>query len=362
MVALRNPSSSRLTFHGVPAALGAILVTAMGPTSGWAHPTVAECAQRIAANPKTVKAELKLVTLAPAGSQWARAFQIWSDQIQTESDCEILFRWYWNGGGGDEARMVADVRQGQRHGAAMTALGLGEIDKDIMIFQMPGLFDSWQSLDAVRAREEAFFEAEFAKRGFVIVGWGDVGAAKVMSIGFGVERPEDLKNQVAFYLPGDPIAPVFFQKLGVKTNPIGIGEVGSRLGKDIRVLSLSPYAAEQLQLASRITDMTMMTPLFLTGALVMKKEKLDTLAPKHRELILRTGHARSSELNDLIRRLDGEALQRMKGTKKIHSPPPAALQSWEQIFEATRNALRGAPFTPALYDRIVAAARSQRKS
>src|SRR5688572_8458960 len=91
-----------------------------------AKTSLQECVQKIKANPQIVKTELKMVTLAPAGSQWAKEFQMWTDDAMMESDCQINLRWYWNGGGGgDEMRMIADLRQGQKHGAAMTAVGLG---------------------------------------------------------------------------------------------------------------------------------------------------------------------------------------------------------------------------------------------
>src|SRR5688572_27885767 len=92
--------------------------------SAEAKTTLQECTAKIKANPSIVKTELKMVTLAPAGSQWAKEFQAWTDDALMESDCQINLKWYWNGGGGgDEMRMMADLRQGQKHGAAMTAAG-----------------------------------------------------------------------------------------------------------------------------------------------------------------------------------------------------------------------------------------------
>lgn len=340
---MRQPTAALLT-------LAALAL----PGTATAKTSVAECAKKIAADKKTVKAELKLVTLAPAGSQWAREFQAWTDDAMEESDCQINLKWYWNGGGGgDEVRMVADLRQGQKQGAAMTAVGLGEIYKDILLFELPGLFSNWPELDATREREKKFFEAEFAKKGFVIVGWGDVGASKIMSIGFPVKTPADLKNQTAYYLPGDVIAPMFYSKIGLKGSPIGIGEVGSHLGKDIQVINIAPYAAEQLQVSSRITHLTAMTNGFVIGALIVSKEKLDALSPQHREIILRTGKAHAEALTKTIRLQDGEAFKRMKASKTTYTPTPEEQKQWQDAFEATRKALRGAPFTPDVFDRIV---------
>jgi TRAP-type C4-dicarboxylate transport system substrate-binding protein len=301
-----------------------------------------------------VKVELKMVTLAPAGSQWATEFQSWSDDALMQSDCRIVLRWYWNGGGGgDELRMVADLRGGQKHGAAMTAIGLGEIYKEILLFQLPGLFDNWPALDAARNAERSFFEEEFAKRGFVIVGWGDVGAAKVLSVGFEVVTPADLKDKAAFYLPGDVISPMFYSKVGLKGKSISLGELGSHVGKDIQILNISPYAAEQLQLASKVTHLTAYTTAFVIGALVIKKEKIEAMPADLKEILFSTGKRNAETLTNTIRVQDGQAFMRMKKSKTTYTPTPEELEKWKQIFAETRKSLRGAPFTPEVFDRIV---------
>lgn len=332
--------------------LSAVLLAS--PFTALAKTSLEECTKKIKADPSTVKTELKLVTLAPAGSQWAKNFQTWTDDALMESDCQVSLKWYWNGGGGgDELRMVADLRQGQKHGAAMTAAGLGEIFKDVLIFQLPGLFENWPALDAARNAEKTFFEQEFEKRGFVIIGWGDVGAAKLMSVGVQVKTPADLKDQTAWYLPGDNISPIFFSKVGGKGNSVGLGELGSHLGKDIQIVNISPYAAEQLQLSSKVTHMTAMTTAFVIGAIVMKKEKMDAMPAEHREVVLRTGKIAADALTATIRKQDGEAFSRMKKSKTTYTPTADELKAWQDVLGSTRKALRGAPFSPELFDRVV---------
>lgn len=332
--------------------LTALLMCTAAPA--FAKTSLEECTKKIKADPSVVKTELKMVTLAPAGSQWAKEFQGWTDDALMESDCQVNLKWYWNGGGGgDELRMVADLRQGQKHGAAMTAVGLGEIYKDVLVFQLPGLFENWPALDAARNAEKTFFEEEFAKRGFVIIGWGDVGAAKIMSTGVQVKSPADLKDQTAWYLPGDTISPMFFSKVGLKGNSVGLGELGSHLGKDIQIVNIAPYAAEQLQLSSKVTNLTAYTTAFVIGAIVVKKEKMDAMSPEHRKVILETGKAHAESLTNTIRKQDGEAFNRMKKSKTTYTPTAEEAKQWQDVLAATRKALRGAPFSPEIFDRIV---------
>ncbi|MBI2377043.1 MAG: TRAP transporter substrate-binding protein DctP [Deltaproteobacteria bacterium] len=314
---------------------------------------VADCLKKIKADPKIVKVELKMVTLAPAGSQWAKEFQSWTDDALEQSDCAINLKWYWNGGGGgDELRMVADLRQGQKHGAAMTAVGLGEIYRDILIFQLPGLFDNWMALDEVRERERKFFEEEFAKKGFAIIGWGDVGAVKAMTTGKVIQKPEDLKGMTGWQLPGDVIAPALFNKLSVKPSAVGLGELGTHVGKDIDLLAISPYAAEQLQLATKVTNIMVQTIAFGIGAVLVKKEKLDAMPEELRDIVIKTGAEHANSLTKTIRNQDAQALTRLKTSKKAYTPTAEEIETWKKIFTDTRQSLRGAPFNPDVFDRI----------
>jgi TRAP-type C4-dicarboxylate transport system substrate-binding protein len=235
----------------------------------------------------------------------------------------------------------------------MTAIGLGEIYKDVLLFQLPGLFDNWPALDAARDAEREFFSKAFEERGFSIVGWGDVGAAKVMSVGVPVKTPGDLKGQTAYALPGDSISPMFYSKLGAKVRPMGLGELGSHLGKDIQIVNMAPYAAEQLQLASKVTHMTVFTTAFVIGALVIKKEKLDSIPPDLKEIILRTGKKYGEELTKTIRNQDAAALGRLKTSKIVYTPGEDEAKAWRESFAETRKSLRGSPFTPEVFDRIV---------
>src|SRR5260370_39696423 len=74
----------------------------------------------------------------------------------------------------------------------------------VVVFELPGLFTNWQKLDRVRAAVKGDLDAEFKAKGFTILGWGDFGAAKTMTVGFAVHRPADLRGQGVFLMPGDP--------------------------------------------------------------------------------------------------------------------------------------------------------------
>src|SRR5580693_6054564 len=124
---------------------------------------------------------IKIGTLAPQDSPWGKEFKKWANVVSTSTNGEVQLDFQWNGQAGDEVLMVQKMRSGQLDGAAITAVGLAQTGvTDVLLFQMPGLFANWGKLDAARNAMKADFDAQFASKGFTVLGWGDVGAAKTM--------------------------------------------------------------------------------------------------------------------------------------------------------------------------------------
>jgi len=151
---------------------------------------------------------LKIGTLAPQDSPWGREFKAWAAAVASDTGGDVTLDFAWNGQAGDEKLMVEKIRSGQLDGAAVTAIGLGQTGvMDVLAFQLPGMFTSWAKLDHARDAVRDELTREFEAKGFTLLGWGDVGAAKTMSIGFEVRTPHDLQGKGVFTIPGDPISP-----------------------------------------------------------------------------------------------------------------------------------------------------------
>jgi len=324
----------------------AVLGLAMGFTNvAEAKKTKEEC--------KGVKPEheLKMVTLAPAGSEWSKQFSKWSDDALEETDCRVQLKWYFNAS--NEPGILDDLRSGAKHGAAMTATGLASINKNILLLQLPGVFANWAELDAAREKAKPDLETAFKSSGFIIAGWGDTGAGKILSTDAPIRTPKDLAGKGVFHLPGDLIGPKFLSKLpGATPKPLALTELSTHLGKDVQVITTSPFAAEQLQWAPKINHITLLTPAFGVGALVFKKEKLEALGPELTAILLRTGKVYGDALTGKIRQFDADAFARMKQNKNKVELTPAEVAEWEVVFKATRQALKG-DFDANLYKKII---------
>jgi TRAP-type C4-dicarboxylate transport system substrate-binding protein len=299
---------------------------------------------------------LKLGTLAPQDSPWGKEFKHWAKDVSTDTNGALTLDFQWNGQAGDEVLMVQKMRTGQLDGAAVTAIGLAQTGvTDVLIFQLPGLFANWGKLDAARAAMKDEFDRQFEGHGFTVLGWGDVGAVKTMSVGFEVHRPSDLQGKGCYYFVGDPIAPKFLAAIGgITPRQVTVNEILPGLSNgSITALPAPPLAAEQLQWASRITHINTVTSAFGIGAIVVSSSRMQSLPQNFRDVLNARGHEATDRLTKSIRNLDAQAFARLKSTKIAYEPNDAERSEWRELFARVRQQLRGSVFTPAVFDRVV---------
>jgi TRAP-type C4-dicarboxylate transport system substrate-binding protein len=302
---------------------------------------------------------LKIGTLAPQDSPWGKEFKAWAAAVAADTGGEVTLDFAWNGQAGDEKLMVEKIRSGQLDGAAVTAIGLGQTGvMDVLAFQLPGLFTSWSKIDHARDVVRDELAREFEAKGFTLLGWGDVGAAKTMSIGFEVRTPHDLQGKGVFTIPGDPITPAVFAGIGGLTpRSLAVPEILSHLGTDVNVLTVPPLVAEQLQWASRITHVNTTTTAFGIGGLVMSASRLKGLTEAQRTPFLTRGQTVNDKLSRTIRNLDAQAFARMKASKSTYEPTDAEKEQWRPIFEGVVRQMCGPVIRADFCKEVIDAAR-----
>src|SRR5580700_2237365 len=298
---------------------------------------------------------LKVGTLAPAESPWGQVFKIWGKAVTERTNRTVSLQFFWNGQQGDEGAMVGKMRTGQLDGSAITGTGLSMIYKQVLVLQLPGLLPTWDKLDAVRNAMRPGFDAEFEKQGFKVLGWGDVGLSHVMSKGFEVRSPADLKHKNAYYLAGDPIEPMFYSVVGdVTPKQVSVPEILTGLTSNtINVVNAPALAAEQLQWASRLDHINTMVTGIGIGALVFTSAKIKSLPADAAAALLETGKVAGDALTGRIRREDAASFARLKGRMATYDPNPDESAQWNKVFADTRARLRGTTFDPAVFDQAV---------
>ena len=319
-----------------------------------------------AADPVT----LKVGTLAPAESPWGKVFKVWQKGINERTGGAVAIQFFWNGQQGDETAMVGKIRTGQLDGAAITAVGLGQIYKQVLVLQLPGLFSSWEKLDAARDKMKPVFDAEYEKAGFKALGSGDVGAAHMMCRGFQIHSPRDMKKRGTFYLKGDPIGPMLYSIIGdITPKEVTVPEITTGLTSGtLNVVNAPPLVAEQLQWAPQLDQIDTMVSGYGIGSLVFSSAKFKSLPADVQTAISETGALAAQALTKSIRNADLAAYNRLAvGNPGATPPVPARMTTyshteaekaeWTKLFAETRAKLKGSTFNAEVMQAVEDAAK-----
>jgi TRAP-type C4-dicarboxylate transport system substrate-binding protein len=308
------------------------------------------CAAPKAASADTVT--LRVATLAPQASPWGKVFTAWQKGIKAASNGALEIQFFYGNQQGDEVAMVGKMRTRQLDGAAITATGLAQIYKSVLVLQMPGLFPDWGSLDTTRNTMRPELDAAFDKEGFKIIGWGDVGIAHLMTKGFEVHTPTDLKHKNCFFLSGDPIESTFYQVVGdVNPKQLTVPEILPALtAGTINVVNAPALASEQLQWSSLLDHINTAPSGIGIGALVFTSSKINSLPADLQKLVIDTGNNTGNALTQSIRNQDNLSFARLKGRMAAYEPSAPEQDQWKALFKQTRDRLRGSTFDPKIFD------------
>jgi TRAP-type C4-dicarboxylate transport system substrate-binding protein len=281
------------------------------------------------------KSTIRIGTLAPKHSPWGKVFSAWAKAADDKTKGEIEVQWLWNGTAGPETSMVGKIKTGQLAGATITAVGLSAIHKPIVTLQMPGAFKSWAELDKARDALRPDFDKAITEAGFYVSGWGDVGTAHMMSHGFELKVPEDLRGKTPGLTAQDVIGPKVFEAIGgVTPKPADVTEFLPLLNSGaINVLSVPALAAEQLQWASRLDHLNTGISGFGVGAGVFSEKELAKLPKEQRDIFEQLGKNASAALAKMIRAEDDMAYERLKKKMTVHQQTDAERAEWEKIYK-----------------------------
>jgi TRAP-type transport system periplasmic protein len=295
---------------------------------------------------------LKIGTLAPAQSPWGQVFNVWMKAVKEKSGGKLQLQFFYNGQQGDEGAMVGKMKAGQLDGAAVTAVGLSKIYKPILALQMPGLFTSWAKIDAARENLKGEFEKGITDAGFRLLGSGDVGQVHLMSKGFAVKHPNDLKGKSPYMWRDDMVQPIFYQVIGgVTPVPLNVPEVLPQVRTGaVNVINAPSLAAEQLQWAPLLSHINSAVGGIAIGGLVFNGKRVDALPGDLRAIFEETGKIAASALTTRIRNEDAAAFARLKG--KMTVVDDADKGAWEGVFKQVRQRLGQGTFSPDLIARL----------
>lgn len=295
---------------------------------------------------------LKIATLAPSGSSWHKAFKSVARQIKDETDGAVTVKVYAGGVMGDEKAMVRKIRTGQLDGAAVTSVGLGEVNKQLLMLQLPLLFRNYNELDKVRTAMKPKFDALLEDGGVRMTGHGDVGFAYLFS-NSPIRKPSDAKSTKMWVWEDDPVSKETMKVAGINAVPLGVPDVLSSLQTGvIDAFPNSPYGAIALQWYTKAAYITNLKLSMSIGGSILSTKSWDKLGSNYQQIIHDITEGTHGKLLKRIRRDNKKAVATLKD-KGIEVVEPSDFSAWKSMADTVRKNLTGSLFDKALVDEMM---------
>jgi TRAP-type transport system periplasmic protein len=268
--------------------------------------------------------EIKIATLAPEGSAWAKIMVDGARRLAEKTQGRVTMKYFFSGSQGDERDAVRKMKLGQIDGAALTGTGLSLIASDVNMLELPFLFKSDKELDYVRSKMAPDFEKEFDKAGYVLLSWGDVGWVHLYS-NIPVTSVEDLGKLKMWAWTDDVILRTFFKRLGMNGVPLGVPDVLPALQTGtIDACYGPPLAAVSFQWYTKVKYATEIPTNYAIGALILRKDVFTKLTPDEQKILRDGGIEVGNELVKVVRRDNERAKKAMvkAGVQIVPTPQP----------------------------------------
>ncbi|MCA9583340.1 MAG: TRAP transporter substrate-binding protein DctP, partial [Myxococcales bacterium] len=207
-------------------------------------------------------------------------------------------------------------------------------------------------IDRVREALDPEFQAEFGKAGYTLMGWGDVGRARLFS-SKEIQKPADLKTVNPWAWRDDVIFGEVLKVIGANGRRLGVNEVLPALQTGrIDAFPSSALAAVSLQWYNHAKFVTKQSDSIVIGATILRKDKVDAL-PADLQKILTDSAARAHKLlAGGIRKADDQAYKALlkRGVKEVDISAHQA--EWEKMAAEVRGNLAGRLYPKELLTRV----------
>ena len=228
---------------------------------------------------------VKFATLAPEGSTWMNILNDLNEEIKLRTNNQLRFNFYPGGIMGADLDVVRKMRYGQIHCAGLTGKGMGHILGDTRILEIPFLFNNEDEVDYVYQKLFSDFNNMFIKKGFVLLGWAEIGFLHMFS-NKPITSLEDLKRVKMWMWEGDRLAEELFTVFGITPNALSPPVVLDALQMNkIDAFYNSPLGAIAYQWFSKVRYMTEIPLANGAGVVLISKKLFDKLPPELQNIL-----------------------------------------------------------------------------
>ena len=224
--------------------------------------------------------EIKMAILAPEGTTWHKTIIAWGNELNKKTAGRIKIKLYAGGVLGDEKDVIRKMRIGQIHAAGFTGLGLGLINPNVRVLELPMLASNYEEADALAKALQPKLEKGFGKKGFVLLGWVETGFVNIFSTNKPIRSVKDMERLKMWAWEGDQLVEEMYKVFKIVPTPLPLTDVLTSLQTNLlNAVYAPPLAAIALQWFTQTKYMSDLKLADSTGGILITKKALAGLSP-----------------------------------------------------------------------------------
>lgn len=309
--------------------------------------------------PGPVQAEeatrIKFACVAPEGSLWVNLTREWDRELRSRSNNRARFQIFAGGVLGEELDAIRKMRAGQVHATGVTSVGMGELAPASRVLELPQLFRSPAELDAVVTELDAAFKDLFDKRGYVLLGFTEVGPIHLFTRK-PIRKVSDLDKLRLWVWEGDPLSSAIAKAFQVSGVPLSLLNVLPSLQTGvIDGVYGSPLAAVTMQWQNYLKFQLAEPLSYAVGAIAVDKRAFQSLPADIQALQLELGKKYTRQMVLKSRVENDQALQLIlrAGVQQTRLDP-AEVPGYVQKLTSVWPMLKGSVYPEELLGKVLA--------
>jgi TRAP-type C4-dicarboxylate transport system substrate-binding protein len=310
------------------------------------------------------KYEIKFASIAPDGSTWMNIMNELNDEIVEKTGGEVKFKFYPGGTMGDEKDVLSKMNFKQLQAGGFTSQGLGEVVPEVRLLNLPLIFQSYKDVDSVMTKMAPVFEQKFAQKGFIVLGWPEVGFVYVYTKNK-VETLADLQKTKMWIWGDDILVGTLFHNLKIVPIPLSITDVLQSLQTGlIEGVYCSSLSAIAMQWNTKVKYMLDLKIANVPGGILINKSAWDKIPVKYQIIVKESCKKYFEKLTQMSRKENEDALNVLKkqGIVFTKIQKPEDQKFFEDVSVKTGNDLVGKYYTKPMLDEMLKCISDGRKA
>jgi TRAP-type C4-dicarboxylate transport system substrate-binding protein len=236
---------------------------------------------------------LKLGTVVPAGTSWARETEAFTRQVETATKGTLHIKWYLGGIAGDEVQMLDRVSRRQLDGIGSAGPACAHVSQLMRVMSVMGVFQTDEEVAYVLSRMLPQLEQEARQAGFVWLAAAPVGPEIVVSRD-PVQDMNDLRRIRIHRWDVDDLANEQARLMGLKVVTLPLQDASRAYDEGrLDAFNFPPSAVLAYQVHSRARYLLDLRVGFISACLLVSTQAFDRL-PLPAQQALREAGARLS--------------------------------------------------------------------